>query len=466
MTLTYRSTVGRRLTVTEGDGNISHLANREIWAAEHGHSSSASAAVNDTALVAAIQKAYDAGGGTVRMGEGSFNHVTTPFNWLATRTIILKGAGKKATYLVKNGATTSAVLYLSADTGVLDTQISLEDFSITGNAKGHHGVTVSTLARYTTKNFGATACDIGWNSVGCLIGKHDNILLNSNNIGYKSRKSGSVYCNLVIFDAGEVRANSSFGYDIGDAYSFTVRGTDIEANGTTSNTATGQVIIRDTVDDETGYSNIVFDGAWFEGGLGENFKVEAAGGLMLTLRDCPMIASEAGKVMNVGAIDTIILQNITAGSSGDTATIAAANCIIDGGVIDTITDSSTNKNYRDVTTSSGVTQLQVTGGGYDFRVNNGNVRTGGGTVATTSGAAATVITAPSIGAMYQVYSYVSGSGADYMSHAIIGTDGTSTVRISGTDAANISTTVSGANIQVTQTSGTGQVVSYEYLRIA
>ena len=441
----------------------------EVWSADKGHSPSASAAVNDAALLAAIQQVYDAGGGTVRIASGNYSHINTSFEWLAAISVTLRGAGKKATYLTKSGATSTDVLSFSADIGVLDTHSALEDMSIVGNAKGHPGVTATNFARFTTKNIGITACSTGWNSVGCLIVKHDNPTFNSNAIGFKSRKSaGGIYCNLTLFDGGEVRANSSFGYDIGDASGFLVRGTDIEANGTTTDTATGQVIIRDTVDDATGYANIVFDGAWFEDGLGENFKVEAAGGLMLTLRDCPMISSEAGRVMNVGAIDTLILQNITAGSSGDTATIAATNCIIDGGVIYTLTDTSTNKNHRNVTTNAGLTQLQVTGSGGTVRLSDGAARTSGGaTASTNSGVAVTLFTATAAAGLYVVYAYLSQGGSSYTTYGMIATDDANTaVIITKTDASNMVLSVSGLDVQATQTSGTAQVLRYQVLKIA
>jgi hypothetical protein len=52
-----------------------------------------------------------------------------------------------------------------------------------------------------------------------------------------------------------------------------------------------------------------------------------------------------------------------------------------------------------------------------------------------------------------------------MSSALIGYDGTTPLRLSGTNSANLAITVSGSNVQVTQTSGSTQDIRYYTLKV-
>ena len=86
---------------------------------------------------------------------------------------------------------------------------------------------------------------------------------------------------------------------------------------------------------------------------------------------------------------------------------------------------------------------------------------------TTSGVAATAFTASGSIGMYQVFAclYSLGAGTAYKAHAIIGWDGTGAGYISGTNGANLSISLSGSNVQITQTSGVNQSIYFVYQKI-
>jgi hypothetical protein len=99
---------------------------------------------------------------------------------------------------------------------------------------------------------------------------------------------------------------------------------------------------------------------------------------------------------------------------------------------------------------------------------SGGFRTASGGVATTSGAAATAfsITAGNRG-RYDVVAMINNSGdaALYTSFATVLWDG-STGRIVANNATSLTITLSGSNVQVTQTSGSAQTVNWSFARIA
>lgn len=335
-------------------------ARLEVWSKDFGHDPTASAAANDAALLAAITAVYNAGGGTIRVAAGVFQHITVPYNWSASRSVNISGAGQKATYLQKSGATTTPVLDLSVDIGVLDIYTSVSDLTIVGNAKAHHGLRATRLASITTRDLGIQACDVGFESVGCLVAIHERPEWQSNNIGFRCRKStvgGNIFCNLVSFKGGSIRGNSTFGVDIGDASGVSYDGTKIDLNGTAANTATGGAMIRSTVADENGFAQLLFSNTYFESNLGRTFQTEnVAGTCDLTLINVLLLNAETSRSANIGVLHNVSLINVQAPAAGDTVVIGAgAASYIEGGVINTITDSSTQQVRILNGTSAGLT---------------------------------------------------------------------------------------------------------------
>jgi hypothetical protein len=339
--------------------NVQTRMRLEVWAADCGHSTSAAAADNDTYLINAMNAVYDAGGGTVHIGAGTFEHITVPFNWEGTVSVKLKGSGKRSTILKKSGATSSSVLNFSTDAGILEAYSNIEDLRIQGNAKGHHGITLTRFGRSELKSVRIDACDTALDCNGALVLIIHDPSFQSNNVGIKTVKSGTVYCNLINVFGGNITANTTHGLDLGDCGAFQAFGTDISSNGTTGNTATGAVITQDTVDDESGQSAIAFNGCWFEDNLGMAVTAEAAN-LALSFRDCQCLGNESGNVMSIGDIRSLVLDNVMATANGDTITVAAKNLIVIGGNIHTLTDNSTQSSVQlGLGLSSGTTKMRA-----------------------------------------------------------------------------------------------------------
>lgn len=297
-----------------------------------------------------------AGGGTLFFPRGTYAITTVAFSWTSSTTINLRGAGEKATILKKHGASSSPILNLSSPTSILDIYSTISDMWVQGSSKVCDGVKCTNIASLTTRNLMITACDVGFSGLGCLVSLHHKAAWNSNNTGYKCVKSAdSIYSNLVQFYSCVFNANTSLGADIGDASGFCFIGCNFELNGTTDVTTTGAVSIRNTVDDETGYSLGIFENCHLEANLGLTFNVAAAGGLDLILLSTLLLADEDGRALTVGAIRSLTLDNVqipTASPIG-IATLAASTCTIRNSIFGTLTDTSVSRQYTNVTTSAG-----------------------------------------------------------------------------------------------------------------
>jgi hypothetical protein len=311
-------------------------------------------ATDDTAaLLACLTAIYNAGGGTMRLPRGTTMVSSLVFNFAASKSVLIRGAGRQATFIKSNGGT-SPVLNISANSGVLDVYSEFSDFTIDGAAKtvGRHGLQLTTIANVKTNNLGITNCDTGLNSLGCLVSNHHNPSWNANNTGFACTKSGAIYANMVNFFGGCIKQNSSWGVNLDSCSNIQYWGTDIESNGTTANLSTGQIQTATTIAAETGFSQLLFIGCWLESGLGQPINIQAAAGLHVNFTNCKAANSQGGRVMSVGAISSISLIHLEAASPGDTVTLAAANSYIEGGVINTITDTSTNQMRVNVPGSS------------------------------------------------------------------------------------------------------------------
>lgn len=99
-------------------------------------------------------------------------------------------------------------------------------------------------------------------------------------------------------------------------------------------------------------------------------------------------------------------------------------------------------------------------------VNPGSTLTAKSVTGVVTATATTMFTLPASAGMYQVYAWISNVGSAYQSVARLVCDGTTLIRIEGTNGANLTITVSGRNVQCTQSSGVNQTVNYSYQRIA
>ena len=420
---------------------------------------------NDTVAVqAAIDAAFSAGGGTVYFPKGTYLVSGLTRAWAAAATSIrFQGAGQNASIIQKTGASADPVFTLSASASD-GTYSEFCDLRIIGTSSVN-GITMTNLARNVFRNVRIQNCNVAVNNEGSLINAFYDCNLLSNVIGYKARKANSIYCNLVLFYGGSVRSNTSFGFDIGDTSGFQVYGTDIEVNGTAANTATGALITRSTCDDEIGFSNISFNGAWFEGNVGTNIQLEACAGLNITFTDTLFINSEVGRAIVDAGVGQLTVERVTAGGASDTIVTAATQFALRESNVSFVTNNAGTSVIEGWTNNGPFVQYQQKSGVGMYAINGDAVRSNAGSVSTTTATPATIFAAAGSAGLYNVYAYLAAGGAAYMSSALVAFDGTSVVRLSGTNGANLTITVSGTNVQVTQTSGVNQTVSYVYLKI-
>jgi len=94
-----------------------------------------------------------------------------------------------------------------------------------------------------------------------------------------------------------------------------------------------------------------------------------------------------------------------------------------------------------------------------------SINTGSGSVSATTAVATTLFASPGVG-MYQVFCYVnSGDAANFTASATVMQESGGTARITANNGGSLTLTLSGLNIQGTQSSGATQNIVYSYLRI-
>jgi len=421
---------------------------------------------NDTSFIqAAIDAVFAAGGGTVYFPAGTYLVTSLSLNWGASSTSMkFVGAGQNSTILKKTGATTSSVFIVSSASSD-GTYSEFADMTIYGSATTSC-FTTTNIARNVWRNVSFSNGDIGVENKGSLINSFYDCNFLRNVIGYRARKNAGIYPNLVNIYGGSARGNTQWGFDIGDTNGLNLYGVDIETNGTAGGTG-GGLIARSTCDDETGYSTISLNGVWFEDNYGTSISSEACVGLTFSIKDTPVINSEAGRAITVGAIGSLNLDRVTIAGSGDTVNSSAGLLVIRQSVVNVLTNSSSSYLLENVATSTGTIQYQQKSSAGTFIVNGPAIKSASAVVSIPTATATTIFTPSGTLGMYQVFACLpdSGSGTTYMATARIGYDRSAPARMGGENGANLSITVSGANVQVTQTSGVTQSIYYTYQKI-
>jgi hypothetical protein len=304
---------------------------------------------------------YAAGGGTVELPAGTFGTTGLTMNWPGKVTVNLRGAGSKATFLVKVGTSPAPILDLAAFTNAVEVHSCVSDLSLVGNARVSPGLTATGCAYLTVRNVCVSDCSIGIDFAGTLISSLADVCATNNNIGMRFREAGGLWPNLIAVDRGALRGNSQWGMDYGHGVGLTATGIDIESNGTAGDPATGGVITRATCATETGVGAIAFRSCWWELNLGTSLKMEQATGLCATIANCHILAAESGRAINAGKLRSITILDGISGSTSDTWTISAGQSFIMGGVVHALSDTSDLKTHLGITTGlSDVTNLTRT----------------------------------------------------------------------------------------------------------
>lgn len=309
-----------------------------------------------TAIQAAIDTVFSAGGGTVYLPTGTYLVSSIVKNWIGAVTVRIQGAGKRATKLLKKSGTTTPVLDFSSGVSIIETYSEISDLWIQGlGSATEAGLRVTDWGRWTMKNVQIDSCNKGIHARGALVFDVYDCTLQSNVFGYYCEKSASnIYSNLVQFFGGQISANSTWGMAITQASGVHLYGTDLSANGVAGNPSTGAIVVDANVDDESGYASMSLNGVWMEGNNGCALRVFNATGLMLTLKDVTLAGNENVSgvgVVNIGTIFSSQITNLIAGAAGDTVTIAAGRSTVVGGTIGVLNDNSTRYRHINVSTT-------------------------------------------------------------------------------------------------------------------
>lgn len=404
-------------------------------------------------------------GGELFIPAGIYAVTSIAYVWPtfgANVTINIRGCGQRASIIKKIGASTSPVFSLTVTALGNGIFSEFSDFGVEGNGLGI-GISITKYARFQTRNLYVTNCTVGIENLGSLIFDNYNIFLYANQIGYRSRASGVVYPNLISFYGGALFLNTTAGADIGEAQNVFFNSVDIEFNGTALDLTTAGVILRSTNGVVGQHSNIAFNGSWLESNLGTQILVESATYLSLALRDVPFNFSPANRSLNVGAIRSLIIDNCSNNVSGSAYTIGATgNTWIVGGSANTVNDSSLNFTYEGVEIGGVSVPYRSGGAGKPtYTRNAGIANSGTSNVASVTATPVTLITASgATPRLYEVVACLGGEGANYTATGRFVWDNVNLVRTGGDNAANMTLTASGANIQATQTSGISKTIFY------
>lgn len=423
-------------------------------------------ATDDTsAIQTAIDAVYDADGGTVYFPEGTYLVTGVALDWGSSAVSVnFVGSGQTSTVIKKTGASFAPMFDLSASASD-GTFSEFTDMRVTGNTNGA-GFRITNLARNVWRNVRVDNCDVGIENRGSLINEFYNCNLLSNVIGYRSAKFGGITCNLMQFFGGSVRGNSQFGYDISDTAGFYLYGANIESNGTIGGTG-GGLITRPTNDDEFGFSNMALTNCWFENNFGTSIVLEACIGLNFSIKDSLILNPESGNALVSAVIGQLTIDRLTSAGSGDTITSQADILTIRESTLFTIANSSSKFLIQKTQTNAGYIQSVQGGATGEFVVNGDSIKSESGSVTAADSTVTTLFTVSGEIGMYQVFACLPsvGAGTAFKAAAIIGWDGAGAGYISGTNGANLSISLSGNDVQTTQTSGVSQSVSFVYLKI-
>jgi hypothetical protein len=273
-----------------------------------------------------------------------------------TQGLAIEGANMNSSRIIQIGTPADGLIYIAGATPEGDpyeVQLVLENFSMLGDGRNTAGILLNGLCNFRISNVQATEFLHGLFLRAALIGTVDQNCQFTDNVNgiYCRPNTTNVGPNLVTIRECRLNANSSWGLDYGGGDRLKLIGCDLEFNGTPDDTATGAVVIRNTVSDATGYSSIDLDGNWFERNRGQTVLVEDTEGLYFAIRNCVWYNDEDARTLKVLGCDQISIADCTAPFGGGavfdlTATYAYMRNTICGTLTDTGVTYPTYFNVR------------------------------------------------------------------------------------------------------------------------
>jgi hypothetical protein len=402
---------------------------------------------DDTAAIqAAVNAALGSESGTLWIPKG--NYAVTSVNIYPTggKSLVMVGDGPFNSKFVKYGAGTAPLLNISgtagggAGEGVVS-KCQFKNFGVTGTAKGFTGIYFDTLAHFFMEGVYVTACDIGLRSLGSLIFAARSCYLIGNDIGFQADQSpvNNGYSNLIKFDDCVFQSNALYHGLLNKGQQIVFQNCDCESGSTGFRVAS-------TYEDETNYSSVTWNNCWWEGNSSNPVIVDS-NSTWVTMRDCTLYGPASSVTIN-GSDNHVNLENCYGteylNMADATGYINITNCLFPV--------------YSISTPNQVITNLSSSSGTVAFQANK--VNTTEGAVTAASGVA-TTIAGTTTNYVTLVTAYISGASVNETCSGIVIEGVISNV----SNGSNMTLSVSGGNIQVTQTTGSSQQVRYATLRI-
>lgn len=403
---------------------------------------------NDTAaLQAAIDAALGTASGTLWIPKGTYAVTTLNIYPTGTKSLILVGDGPLNSKFVKFGSDTNPILNISGTAGGgsgngVVSKCQFKNFGIQGVAgKTFVGMYADTLAHFFMEGVYIVSCNIGLQSLGSLIFACRSCYFISNNIGFQADPSPVNFgaSNLIKFDDCVFQSNSTYHGLLNEGQQIVFQNCDCESG------AVG-FMVASTYEDETTYSSVTWNNCWWEGNSSSPVIV-ASSSTWVTMRDCTLYGPASSITIN-GSSNHVKLENCYGteflNMADSTGFIEISNCLFP-----VVSISTPNSIITNLSTNSGATAAQFN----KANSTEGAVSTTSSVAATIGGTAANYVTL--------VTAYITGSTVNETCSGIV-IEG---VISNASNGSAMTLSVSGANIQVTQTTGGAQQVRYTTLRL-
>jgi hypothetical protein len=399
------------------------------------------------AIQAAIDAALGTASGTLWLPKGTY--AVTSINIYPTgfKSLVLVGDGPYNSTFVKFGSGTAPILNISGTAGGgggsgVVSKCQFKNFGIQGVVgKTFTGIYADTLAHFFMEGVYVINCNVGFRSLGSLIFACRSCYFIGNNVGFQADQSpvNSGYSNLIKFDDCVFQANSTHHGVLNKGQQIVFQNCDFEAG------ATG-FYVASTYEDETTYSSVTWSNCWWEGNSSNPVIVDSSS-TWVTMRDCTLYGPASSVTIN-GSGNHVNLQNCYGteylNMADSTGTIEIGNCLFPV--------------YSISTPNSVISNLLSSSGRIAFQADKVNTTSGSVSAAT---ATATTIGGSTTNYAALVVAYISGGTVNDTCSGIVIEGVISNV----SNGSNMTLSVSGTNIQVTQTTGSTQNVQYVTLRL-
>jgi hypothetical protein len=279
-----------------------------------------------------------------------------------TQDLILYGDGRNATIFRQSGVPTELFKFASSTptTGGAAAQIVLRNLGIQGNGKTCIGLTLHSVNDVQLDNVRIEGFTENLYLLSSLMVTARNSQFANGNNGVRTARSGtSSYCNALAFVDCSFMGNSSHAGDFGAANNVHVVRPVVETCGTAGDNTTGPWIIRNTCDDETGFTKFSFEGGRYEQNQGRGLQTEAmSSGLDLDIiGGSALTHATGGDDINIPGARRVRIAGYRALSTPSVWNIIADQLILAGTRVATLTDSGVTYPVYEHAEANGTTYM-------------------------------------------------------------------------------------------------------------